>query len=154
MKKEKNKNFIIIVILFIVALTFMTVGFAVYNRALNINGSATVKPDGKIYIKSVVATNTTASATVNPSPAFTDDEITDINSGKNNKNSNDKNNLGANALTAIGDGTSFTDLKCHHDKILNLSINTNTNINSWVCFQIFYSASLICLTILAPVTYF
>ena len=41
----------------------------------------------------------------------TDDEITDINSGKNNKNSNDKNNLGANALTAIGDGNSFTDLK-------------------------------------------
>ena len=38
-------------------------------------------------------------------------EITDINSGKNNKNSNDKNNLGANALTAIGDGNSFTDLK-------------------------------------------
>ena len=38
------------------------------------------------------------------------DEITDINSG-NNKNSNDKNNLGANALTAIGDGNTFTDLK-------------------------------------------
>ena len=38
-------------------------------------------------------------------------EITVINSGKNNKNSNDKNNLGANALTAIGDGNSFTDLK-------------------------------------------
>ena len=41
----------------------------------------------------------------------TDDEITVINSGKNNKNSNDKNNLGANALTAIGDGNTFTDLK-------------------------------------------
>ena len=39
------------------------------------------------------------------------DEITDINSGKNNKNSNDKNILSASALTAIGDGNSFTDLK-------------------------------------------
>ena len=37
------------------------------------------------------------------------DKITDINFG--NKNSNDKNILGANALTAVGDGNTFTDLE-------------------------------------------
>ncbi|WP_295617798.1 Ig-like domain repeat protein [uncultured Methanobrevibacter sp.] len=37
------------------------------------------------------------------------DKITDINLG--NKNSNDKNILGANALTAVGDGNTFTDLE-------------------------------------------
>ena len=58
MKNTKNKSFKIIVILFIVALAFMTVGFAAYNQLLNISGTATLKPDGKIYIKSVQVTLT------------------------------------------------------------------------------------------------
>ena len=38
-------------------------------------------------------------------------EIADISLGTNNKNSNDKNTLSANALGALGDGTSFADLQ-------------------------------------------
>lgn len=79
MKKTKNKSFIIIVILFIVALAFMTVGFAAYNQLLNISGTATLKPDGKIYIKSVQVTSKTPNATVSPDPVFTDAGITDFN---------------------------------------------------------------------------
>ncbi len=79
MKNTKNKSFIIVIILFICALTFMTVGFAVYNQLVNINGTATLKPDGKIYIKSVVVDTKTANATVNPDPVFTDSAITDFN---------------------------------------------------------------------------
>ena len=79
MKNTKNKSFIIVIILFIVALTFMTVGFAVYNKMLNINGTALLKPDGKVYIKSVVVSSKTENATVSPDPVFTDSGITDFN---------------------------------------------------------------------------
>ncbi len=79
MKNAKNKSFIIVILLFIVALTFMTVGFAVYNKMVNINGTALLKPDGKIYIKSVVVSSKTESATVSADPVFTDSGITDFN---------------------------------------------------------------------------
>ena len=79
MKNKKNKSFIIIVILFIVALAFMTVGFAAYNQLLNISGTATLKPDGKIYIKSVQVTSKTPNATVSSDPVFTDTSITNFN---------------------------------------------------------------------------
>ena len=79
MKKTKNKSFLIVIILFIAALTFMTVGFAVYNAMVSINGTTTLKPDGKIYIKSVTVKSLSTTATVNPAPTFTDSGITDFN---------------------------------------------------------------------------
>ncbi|MBO6243719.1 MAG: hypothetical protein J6O41_04035 [Clostridia bacterium] len=79
MKDKKNRSFIIVIILFILALTFMTVGFAAYNKILNINGTATLKPDGKIYIKNVVVSSKTENATVDPDPVFSDSGITDFN---------------------------------------------------------------------------
>lgn len=79
MKKTKNKSFSIVSILFIAALAFMTVGFAAYNAMVNINGTATLKPDGKIYIKSVEVKSKTTTATVDPAPVFTDTGITDFN---------------------------------------------------------------------------
>ena len=79
MKNTKNKSFKIVVILFIIALAFMTVGFAAYNQLVNISGTATLKPDGKIYIKSVQVTSKTPNATVSPDPVFTDAGITDFN---------------------------------------------------------------------------
>lgn len=79
MKNTKNKSFIIVVILFIIALAFMTVGFAAYNQLLNISGTATLKPDGKIYIKSVQVTSKSTTATVSPDPTFTETSITNFN---------------------------------------------------------------------------
>ena len=79
MKKTRNKSFLIVIILFITALTFMTVGFAAYNAMVNIVGSTTLKPDGKIYIKSVEVKSLTATATVDPDPVFTDYGITEFN---------------------------------------------------------------------------
>ncbi len=79
MKNKKNNGFKIVVILFIIALAFMTVGFAAYNQLININGTATIKPDGKIHIESVVVKDKTLNATIEPAPAFTDEEITNFN---------------------------------------------------------------------------
>lgn len=66
----------LIVILFILAITFMTVGFARYNKTINWNGTAIVKPDGKVYIESVTLTTHTETATA--SPHVTDDGNVDF----------------------------------------------------------------------------
>ncbi len=55
-KKESKYNLIIFGLL-ITALLFMSVGFASYNKTINLSGTAIIKPDGKIYIKSVTLTS-------------------------------------------------------------------------------------------------
>ena len=57
----------LIIILFILAIIFMTVGFARYNKTINWNGTAVVKPDGKVYLKSVTLTTHTETASAIPS---------------------------------------------------------------------------------------
>ncbi len=57
----------LIIILFILAIIFMTVGFARYNKTINWNGTAIVKPDGKVYLKSVTLTTHTETASATPS---------------------------------------------------------------------------------------
>ena len=64
-KKEINKQNLIIIICFILALASMTIGFASYNKVLNIAGTAIVKPDGTFYIDSVTLTSG-QHATANP----------------------------------------------------------------------------------------
>jgi len=63
-KKESKYNLIIFGLL-ITALLFMSVGFASYNKTINLSGTAIIKPDGKIYIKSVTLTSSNH-ATANP----------------------------------------------------------------------------------------
>ncbi|ADC46813.1 adhesin-like protein [Methanobrevibacter ruminantium M1] len=53
--------------------------------------------------------------------------VTDINLGKNNKNSNDKNILSANALTADGTGTTFGDLQYIIDQDTTGTITLDKN---------------------------
>ena len=66
-KNTNKKSNIFIIILFIIALLFMSVGFALYNATVNINGTVVVKPDGKIYIDSVTVVNSqTSHAQANP----------------------------------------------------------------------------------------
>ena len=62
MKKIKNKSNLIIFILFVVTLFFMSIGFAAYNKVLNLSGTAIVQPDGKIYLKSVRLTQSRSSS--------------------------------------------------------------------------------------------
>ena len=72
-KKEKS-----IVILLIVAVLLMTVGFALYNQTLNINGSVTVKGkpwDVRYVSSSITPTNGSVTAT-NPSVTDTDFSFT------------------------------------------------------------------------------
>lgn len=57
----------LIIILFILAFTFMTVGFARYNKTINWSGTSIVKPDGKVYLKSVTLETHTETATASPS---------------------------------------------------------------------------------------
>ena len=64
--KNKNKNNKILILLVVFALAFMSVGFARYNKTINFNGTAIVKPDGEIYIKSVTLYSSTESAEADP----------------------------------------------------------------------------------------
>ena len=64
--KNKNKNNKILILLVVFALAFMSVGFARYNKTINFNGTAIVKPDGDIYIKSVTLYSSTESAEADP----------------------------------------------------------------------------------------
>ena len=64
-KREIKKQNLIIIISFILALAFMTIGYANYNRMLNFSGTAVVKPDGTVYIDSVTLTSN-SHATANP----------------------------------------------------------------------------------------
>lgn len=63
--KMKNKGNLIIFILFVAALFFMSVGFASYHQTVNLGGTALIKPDGIIYIKSVRLASSRR-ATANP----------------------------------------------------------------------------------------
>ena len=60
-----NKTSIIIFILFVFAITFMTVGFALYGKTLNFGGTAILKKNGKVYISNV-RTISTNHGTANP----------------------------------------------------------------------------------------
>ena len=58
-----NKTSIIIFILFVISITFMTVGFARYGKTINFGGTAIIKPDGKVYISGVTkGTHTNATS--------------------------------------------------------------------------------------------
>ena len=62
--KIKNKGNLIIIILFVAAFLFMSVGFAAYNQTLNFGGTAILIPDGNIYLKSIrLVSSTRATAT-------------------------------------------------------------------------------------------
>lgn len=75
-RKRIDKKNLIIIISFILALAFMSIGFANYNRMLNFAGTAVVKPDGTVYIDSVTLTSS-SHATANP--VVTDGENIDFN---------------------------------------------------------------------------
>ena len=64
-KNKTNKLNSIIICAFLIALAFMSIGFASYNKLLNFSGTAVVKPDGRVYIKSVTK-GTHTNATSNP----------------------------------------------------------------------------------------
>ncbi len=49
----KSKMFLIVTIIVIVTLSFLTIGFASYSELLNLDGSLTVKPQGKIEITDI-----------------------------------------------------------------------------------------------------
>ena len=53
----KNKMFLIVTIVVIVTLSFLTIGFASYSELLNLDGSLTVKPQGKIEITNITLTS-------------------------------------------------------------------------------------------------
>lgn len=64
---KKNAGNFIIIIMFISAILFMTVGFAAYGKTVNIGGTAKLKPDGTIYISNVsVVPNSLKHATADP----------------------------------------------------------------------------------------
>ena len=54
--KSQSRASVILWVLVVAVLCFMTTGFAAYNRILNINGSVTLQPQGKIRITSVTYT--------------------------------------------------------------------------------------------------
>ena len=64
MNKLINKRNIII-ILFILTMIFMTIGFALYNKTLDLGGTVTLTPNGDVYIASV-STVSLVHATANP----------------------------------------------------------------------------------------
>lgn len=76
--EKKNKANLIIFILLLATLFFMTVGFAAYGQVLNLGGTVTLKPDGKIYMKSVrltgysAANEVSANPQINPTTGFVD----------------------------------------------------------------------------------
>ena len=49
----KSKMFLIVTIIVIVTLSFLTIGFASYSELLNLDGSLTIKPQGKIEITDI-----------------------------------------------------------------------------------------------------
>lgn len=71
-RKSQSRASVILWILVVAVLCFMTTGFAAYNRILNINGSVTLQPQGKIRITSVTYTGGSHSTA---NPTFTDTEV-------------------------------------------------------------------------------
>ena len=57
MKRNNDKNFIIILLLFIATLSSLTLGYAFRDKILNLNGNVTVMKPGKLVIKSVTLDN-------------------------------------------------------------------------------------------------
>lgn len=72
MKKEKNIEQTVIILLFVIAICLMTIGFAAYGKTVNINGTATIKGNGRVYISSVQK-GTMVNATSNPE--YTDSSV-------------------------------------------------------------------------------
>ncbi|MBR1385350.1 MAG: hypothetical protein IJ568_00825 [Bacilli bacterium] len=76
-KKNNDKSLISLGIIAVVSialiLSFLTVGFALYSRVLNIHGEVGLKNQGTFRITSV--TKTTSTNTDNQVPSFTDDSV-------------------------------------------------------------------------------
>ena len=60
----KSKMFLIVTIVVIVTLSFLTIGFASYSELLNLDGSLTVKPQGKIEITNITLTSSQNTSSV------------------------------------------------------------------------------------------
>ena len=70
----KNKIHIIIGTLVFIIFSCLTIGYASYNKILNVGGNITLKPQGKIRISNVVLTSHNNLATTDV-PTFTDNSI-------------------------------------------------------------------------------
>ena len=78
-KNKKNDKAIIntnivMSILLVVVLSFVSVGYAVYNQRLTINGGVTIRPQGKIAITNVAFTSG-VNVKDNINPTFTDNSV-------------------------------------------------------------------------------
>lgn len=72
-KTSRNAKIIAICLTLVVAtLSFMTIGFARYNRILDITGNIDLKTQGKVYVSNVVFTD---GKNVSSNPTFTDTSI-------------------------------------------------------------------------------
>lgn len=66
-KKKKLKRSVIVFMLAFIAVTIMTIGFALFDALLQINASAVVLPDGGIYISNIsIVENSLVNASANP----------------------------------------------------------------------------------------
>lgn len=65
MKKEKNIEQTVIIILFVLAISLMTIGFAAYGKTVNFGGTATLRGNGRVYISNVQK-GTLVNADANP----------------------------------------------------------------------------------------
>ena len=104
MQSHKNLFVKIIIFLFLSCLIFITVGFALSNSSLDLEGRATIKPDGKIYISNVVVDGTLRNASA--SPTYTDTTI-DFNLEFNNASIQNPNDFAANFIVTITNDSSY-----------------------------------------------
>ena len=65
MKKEKNIEQTVIIILFVIAISLMTIGFAAYGKTVYFGGTATIRGNGRVYISNVQK-GTLVNADANP----------------------------------------------------------------------------------------
>ncbi len=96
----------ILIVLFLGCLIFITVGFALLNSSLDLSGSATIKPDGKVYISNVQVYGTLRNASA--SPTFTDTTIDfNLQFMNANQNQNNPNDYVANFKVTITNDSSY-----------------------------------------------
>ena len=67
----KSRMFLIVTIVVIVTLSFLTIGFASYSELLNLNGSLTVQPQGKMEITNITLTSSQNTSSV-ATPTYED----------------------------------------------------------------------------------
>ena len=72
MKFIENHKKALLIVLIIVSLSFITIGFALYQQTLEFAGTVTLIPDGKIYISDVTTVSLTHAAA---SPEYTDTSV-------------------------------------------------------------------------------